>query len=694
MGFASKISSIQKPKEQPKKNFSAFLQNTSKGDVGDRGEMDRILSLPREELLSDEDFAKINARVLKPEIYAEGRRLFTSQAKAIYEYLEYSCMVGGLGVGNGKSLTGLIVAQLLWSKGVHKILYLMPSKNFNSYPNYHIPFARKVLPELPPFVPMGGLDQKTRMRKAKSDRPGVYLFPYSYLSTTDAEDLINEISPIAVISDEAHNLANAKSARTKRLFRFIKDKSPLFYPMSGTMTKKKLLDHAHLLRAALGDLTPLPRSGSLLKDWGRILDSDSVFQGKLAARMLDPLRYWAQREFPEGEFPPITSGYREAYQMRLKTAPGVVISGESECEASLNIFNWTIPDPTSFDGYDKIQELIGEVEQFWRTPNGDEIDWAIHKFKWLKELSSGFYNELIWPTDEEVADHARDHIDIREARSRLERAKAHHKIKQGYNRELRDFLHHRSRKGYDTPLLVDREIARNGNKRVGHTLAAVWRKMRDMEFDGMPKRVSRAVRVCDYKIRAATVWAESVFSKKETEAIWYENIEIGLWLVEELRKVLGRKRVVHCPAGAKYNTIAEDSKNNKGKVLVCSFAHAEGTNMQYLAKSFVVQWPRPAQLAHQLLGRHHRTGQLSDSVDFWRCVVTDFDHLLMAGCLNDALYAHETSGLDQKTILAAYDPMPKIYSPGFLRARGDRVLDLNFTERRKIRERFGEFSDG
>ena len=60
----------------------------------------------------------------------------------------------------------------------------------------------------------------------------------------------------------------------------------------------------------------------------------------------------------------------------------------------------------------------------------------------------------------------------------------------------------------------------------------------------------------------------------------------------------------------------------------------------------------------------------------------------MAACLNDAIYQHQTDS-DRKMVYADYDPLPRIFSPAFLRARGARPQMLNDKQRDMLTDKFG-----
>ncbi len=151
---------------------------------------------------------------------------------------------------------------------------------------------------------------------------------------------------------------------------------------------------------------------------------------------------------------------------------------------------------------------------------------------------------------------------------------------------------------------------------------------------------------------------------------------------------------MHCPAGESANKNILDH-GNKSKVVIASLdAHGTGKNLQHFQHMCVVQWPRSARTAEQLLGRLHRRGQEADELPVTTCNSLLFDHMNMAACLNDALYIHQSTGDKQKLIYANYDPLPKIFPPAVLYQRGLEVEKLTAEQEAMLTEKFGGYTKG
>jgi hypothetical protein len=242
---------------------------------------------------------------------------------------------------------------------------------------------------------------------------------------------------------------------------------------------------------------------------------------------------------------------------------------------------------------------------------------------------------LVWPTEEEYASRVR--LPKAKAKELLDRAKECHEYRQNYHKSLRAFLQATNLKGLDSPMLVGAEMARNADRSVPTPLYQDWMAWKSRYVEGLPERDSRAVRVCDFKIREAVAWAKD----HGHGLIWVSNIEAGEWTFEYLQEA--GIDALHCPSGEKYNRIIADPEN-RNKIVVASMrAHGTGKNLQHFQQQFFLQWPRQAKMAEQTIGRTHRSGQKADQLEIDCMNLSMFDKLVFAACLNDALYIHQTT---------------------------------------------------
>lgn len=652
------------------------------GSTPEALELARILSLPVVPGPEPEDVECFCFdRMLAPSFEA-GERLFPIQVAAVQAFEAVHGGVFPVGVGWGKTGISLMAAESAYRSGIKKIMLLCPVNLVTGLVRRHIPEWRQRVPLTVQFHILGGRSANSRLQIARSGANGVYVFPYSLLSVPDTMELLEGINPGLVIADEVHNLKNYRAARVNRFLHFMRapGRRVKFVGMSGTITAKKINEYHHLLDFALGDGSPLPRSSGMTFLWGSILNSDAEEPSGHARKLMEPLLAWAGDQFKGEKFRPNqTESYRRAYRLRLTSAPGVVASGDEQIGVSLLIANQEPHQPG-----EHLKALMKKVEGSV-TPQDEPIDHAIHAYKWLYELSAGFYNSLNWPSVDRLM--AGRRIGPNEAELMLERAKAHLVAQQTYHKALREFFRH-APAGLDTPREVGNSISRYAGKFVGSGLAQLWAEMKGMEFEGMPKRLPLPVRIDPFKVDAAVVWAKE-FRKG---IIWVYHRELGEWIMEALASA--KIDAIHAPAGAdeEIESVGDPGRGGKGdKLIVASMSsHGTGRNLQAFQQQYFAQWPRAALQAEQTLGRLHRNGQEADELVVHTNLCLEFDHANRAASLTDACYIQQTTGARQKIIYADYDPLPLIYSDEFLREGGFQPERLSKDQRAALRRLYGE----
>lgn len=684
-------------------------------------EIKRVCGLPLIPGVPQEQLDLFNKQNVIAEQYQKGFRFFDVQAKAVLSYDKFGGLFCFIGCGHGKTAITLMVAYRAFKKGIQRSVLLIPPDVYYQLVKVDIPRVRSWTQLAVPFIKLGRVNAFQRELAASRGKKGCYILPYSMLSTKNGTQVLTSIAPQLIIADEAHNLKNKSSAKTRRLMEYITNNNPEFVALSGTMTSKSIADYHHLIKAALGPNSPLPATWQEAQDWGIVIDASSS-PSEEQMRPLAPIVQWGREKYPTENFTIDVAGYRKAYQKRLETAPGVVASGDKEIGTSLIIRNFPVktykkiknPDGTSVEkidakGGDNLKAYLDLVES-GKTPNGDEIDHAIHKFKWLYELSSGFYYELIWPEAKTVAEDrtkivrefgTAKEFTIENAEKALEAAKDHHEALQEYAKELRTYFKEPV-SGIDTPMLVGAEFMRNGPRILGHKMYNLWMIARsknvdpfealgprgqDRERDNgfkLVERESKPVSVCGYKIDAAVEWALECLKKPAPEGesrggiIWCHHKHIGRWVYVAIRKAFVAAGavpeklddyVIFCPRGDEANRRIADP-THRNKIIVASLAHRTGKNLQFMQRQMFLQWPRSSEWAEQAIARIHRNGQIADEVYVDTMHTTDFDYIVLSACLNDALYTHQTTGSRQKIITATYNPMPKIFPRNVLIEKG------------------------
>jgi hypothetical protein len=620
--------------------------------------MDRIIGLPRIADIPPDLVKKFSELLLLPS--ATWTILNQTQIASLISYKKFNGLLGAIGVGLGKTCVSFKIADFAYAKGLRKIILLVPA-NCVDKTVQELPDLKKEIAVNLPVHCLGGQPKQKRLKLSR-ETSGLFVMSYSQLSLKDTDELLSNISPECIIADEAHNLANLTSSCTKRVKRYM-DEFPEteFCAMSGTLTAKGLHDYAHLCHWALKSNSPLPLVWADVDKWGYCIDT--TFSSHVFGNEMKPLLEWARKNYPNQEFDEEeVASLRRAYKLRLETAPGSITSGDATVSASLLIENVPVKDPEGCPGWDKLQEYIRQVDNYSMAPNGDEIQYPIHKFRYNYELSVGLYLELYWPEPEVIAD--RREIPLHVAEEYLHKSKEHLTAHQMYSSELRTWLEENSISGLDSPMLVGLEMHHHGANRVGDELYTKWRFMKSKEFDEIVERDSRAHRICDYKIKAAVLHAKKV---KKSCIYWVYHQEVGRWLYEEMLK--SGLDVLYAPSGKTGSKIILD-KTNGDKFIVASIsAFGTGQNLQRFRYAYFVQPSRSATQMEQALGRLHRQGYPHDQCIQFTNLTTQFDKMMFSATMADSLYIHQTQ-TNQKLIYADYNPVPENFSRQVLKERG------------------------
>jgi len=669
-------------------------------------ETDRIVALPVIRPFAPEELEAFNRQEVLAGAYANGYRLRDNQAGVLLAWDTWGGVYGSVGVGFGKTVSDITVAERAHRQGIERTLLLLPPSVYSQFWD-DLKETRNLLPLTCAFHRLeAGNNPRDRQTLARTKRHGCYVMPYSLLRVVDTEALLETIAPGLIIMDEADELQNRRAAQTQRLWRYIATHKPKGVALTGTMTSKSLLDCWHVMTFCLGKNSPLPLTSDLAADWALAVDAQAAPSTAQKAP-LEPLVTWARATFPEETFALDVPGFRKAFRLRFTTCPGVVSTGSKIIDTRLRIVNTPVAAPEQAPGWSDLLNLVYGVEFDMVTPNGDAIEHAIHKYKWLHELSAGFYYELTWPTAAEYSSrvHAGRRHTLTEAETILANAKKHHVARQAYSRELRAWLDAHAGPGLDTPMLVGKYIAQHPHwvpgVRVSEVLTDLWVAARALEFPGMPERDSAAVRVCPYKIAHAVAWATE---HPRGSIVWYHHDEVGVWLTERL--TAAGLNPLHCRAGKQQSVVIRQVGSAERLVVASIRGHGRGKNLQRFSHQLVVQFPRSAKHAEQLLGRVHRHGQKRDVVTVDTCLTTvavpatdtrglwtmDFDEKSFSAMLTDSVYIHQTTGAWQKPVYAEYDPKPRMYPPEWLREHGFRNQLLTQDQARIVVEKFAPLS--
>ena len=547
--------------------------------------MDRVLALPR---TVTPDVADLSAWLRPGQSPIALRPV---QQQALRALAENGGLLGGIGVGHGKSYIALL-AGLVVQADV-SIVLVAPAT---------IQTMRDLL----------------KVCEEKYFLPTTHILSWGRLSATDGGDVLEELvrghKSICVVADEAHCARNATAARTKRLMRFLQAHADAtFVAMSGTLTTKRVKDFAHLSRRALGDQSPVP-TGEHLRCWDEVLADDYKSPADVAS--IKPLWAWAEctrdRPFPKvGLKLPAGMQARlaEAFGERLQTAPGVVLTQDVSCPASLyiaQIQSINVPE---------LRTLWVQAEQIaetYKDPEGLELTDDAEVARTAKRLSLGYYLQWKWPGD--VVN--REWLDARRRWARL----------------CRDVL---GKGHFDTEFAFSRFINLNPDK-CSDVWLAIWQNWCEVrKSDNVPMSLPTWV------TREPLRYLVQKAQQESPCLLWYDEEAVADALQELGVHVIRATRPV-------------PSVKDAPVVALSLRSHGTGLNLQDWSRQVFACVPAGGTIWEQALGRTHRAGQQADEVWTW---VPAWSGPLRAGlrtARQDAEWIERSMGNRQRLNLATY----------------------------------------
>lgn len=379
-------------------------------------------------------------------------------------------------------------------------------------------------------------------------------------------------------------LAHPNAARTKRFLRYFRQNPHCrFAGMSGSITKKSLIDYAHLLELALRKNSPVPFGYHERLDWAGALD----------VKPREPKSPGALLRFCKpGET------VREGFRRRLIETLGVVATGENKLNTGL-IIKTPIPVQVPV----MVTEALKQVRKTWSIGD-DEFDSILTLHRVLRQVACGFHYQWVPPVDKEWV----------EARKR-------------WHREVRSYLTHSSRAGMDSPFLLTMAAAN------GKWPAVTWPDWQKVKHIKPPE--VEAIWLSDFLVKAAVKWGQD----KRGAIVWYQHVALG----EAIAKMggwplydggtdaglatPGKQPVIVCSMKAQGT-----GKNLQGSAEVPGYWQNLLTSM-------------PSGLDfEQIVGRTHREGQSADDVTVEFFSHTPELQAAWQGVLEDSRYVKETTG--------------------------------------------------
>jgi len=562
-------------------------------------ELRRVEALPRR--LWDDEPDDLTELLRTPEGTMSLRQI---QAVALSEIADLGGMFGPLRVGAGKTLISLLAPVVTFAD---RPLLLVPAGLIEKTKNAMAPLCVVCLRSFPlPDTECQGCREHLAPHW---DLPRfVRIMSYEWLGRAQAAGALTDYEPDLIVADECHRLKNLQAACTRRVKRhmqaFLDTK---FVAMSGTVTKRSILDYTHILRWCL-DSPPIPKAYTELEAWADALD-----ERKGQTKRADPgaLRVLCNDEEDTLWKTEPRRAARLAYRRRLVETPGVVATKETPIDASITMRAVEAPESNEVD------EAFHGLRSLWETPDGWPIADGLAMFRHARELALGFF--YVWDPRPPMP-----WLEARRAWCAYVRKVLKHSRKLDSESQVRSYVQKQ---------LEGRTITE------GPELLLAWLEVRDtFEPNTVPVWIDDSViDLCaEWLDRTGGIaWTEHrCFAERLAEKSGYDYYG---------RKGLNAERQPIEAADPKMPLIASIASNSTGR------------NLQAWHKNLIASMPANGMQTEQLMGRTHRDGQTADEVTF-DVLVTCAEHVgAFWQAKRDSEFVFDSTGSPQKILVADID---------------------------------------
>lgn len=555
----------------------------SRQEVPVTDELNRILTLPRRIWETEEgleDFIDQATQYLK---LPEGtQRLLPLQAVSLRELHDMGGSYSPFPVGEGKTHVSFLAATVVEAE---RPLLVVPAR-----------LRRKT-------------EREFDILKQHWRHPqGLQIVNYEKLSREGGTKFLQQYRPDLFIFDESHRLKNKDAAVTRKIIAYMETfPETKVLALTGTSTKRSLLDFAHILIWTLPNCFPLPRRLEELEVWAAAVDEIKTHENRMPADPGALKKLCNAMEAQKGR-----SGIRSALRRRIQETPGVVTKESSELDASLNII---LSLETKYG--ERVRELAAQLND-GIAPNGDviliegkELQALQKRWATMRTLTSGFWYDWVpKPPADWLA------------------------LRSKWRKAMRQMLEQHI-PGLESEALISKAAGLGKINLLYQEMYNEWKSVRDLH-----KWDTVGVWEDDTIIERVAKWAD-----EHTGLIWVSEVPLG----QRLEKDLGLP-YFHEMGEDSIGRFVEGMSPKQGSIVLSVQANGEGRNLQAWNDNLVISPPPTGTVWEQLVGRTHRRGQQAEEVWFEVVIGCSVEMECWRQACRDARWAAEIDGRQKLTI--------------------------------------------
>lgn len=532
----------------------------------------RISQLPTKRKLSHEEEKMLAVGLTNVLRTPSGTQtLFPVQASALLEISANGGAYVPIRVSAGKTLISLLAGTVL---GAQRVLLLVPASLLDK--------TKRALVALSIHWQIRGF---------------IRIETYSKISTKHGPKVLERYGPDLIVADECHAIANPSAGVSKAIGSWFRTHPDTKYVgLTGTGSKRSILDFALSCKLALRERAPVPLDWYTSQCWAAVLDGVARDDD---ATEFDPgalARLCNAHEAADG-----LRGVRHAFRRRYLSTPGIVTTTEPPINIPI-VGTIHRVNPCA-----DVAAAMAKIRDTWCTPDGQEFQEASVMWQHIRQMAKGLCYYWDPPPPPQWRERRKRHF-----------------------REVREILGSNGR-GLHVPSAVVDAIKEGFYPTAEEGL----REWEEIEPTFRPRTV--AMWISD----RTTEWAKDYLASNRPTLVFVEHNHFADRLARETGIPLyqGKARDSHG------RPIMDHAKNyGNSHALASIVSCSTGQDLEFFDRILFLGLPLTGRQCEQAIGRVHRVRQTAREIEVDFLIGCPEDERALTACREDSLIARDVRG--------------------------------------------------